>query len=544
MNVHIVCSRLAVDRVLPRLARMLADYTGWSIGEAPSKQAELNYFFPYLELQKRDWKETKSAAWFTHRDTANNSKMILWDHIAHKVDYRTLTARIYEPHLAEQGPVSLVRPAIELDRFTPIKKRRFGRLKVGVSGYLYNDNRKGEDLITQLAKSEVGRQCDWAASGRGWTVPTKQYSWKDMPSFYQSLDLYICASRIEGVPMPPLEVLACGVPVIIPRGVGMLDDLPPVHGIYRFDSGDYNSLQSALNEAMNDSKLSPEALRDTVLQYSPENLARDHEIAFEMALYGTGPMKTKQPAQTQKVNRGVYCVAFGDPSRKCATRLIKSIRQYMPDLPVMLVSTEPLKAGETHFIKQDDKDVGGRFAKLSVDRLAPPEWEQILYLDADTELMEPVDFFFELLGDGWEFVICKDMADRHFLAQMNRGDNDSECKYTEEIIGSDRVMQYNGGVFAFRRCDATRAFFDGWNAEYDKWCGRDQGALLRSFHINRMRTFTLMNQWNASDRYTLPPGKIAIMHHNVQARRYKKGIKGRLDSKQAWDMVKAFEATQ
>jgi len=216
----------------------------------------------------------------------------------------------------------------------------------------------------------------------------------------------------------------------------------------------------------------------------------------------------------------------------------------MPDLPVMLVSTEPLEVGETHFVKQDDKDIGGRWAKLSVDRLAPADWDQVLYLDADTELMEPVDFIFKLLTDGWEFVICKDMANRHFLAQMNRGDNNAESEYTIDAIGTDRVMQYNGGVFAFRRCEATKAFFAGWNTEYDKWCGRDQGALLRSFHTNQMRTFTLMNQWNASDRYPLPPGKIAIMHHNVQARRYGKGIKGRLDSKQAWETVQAFEAAR
>lgn len=543
MNIHIVCSRLNADRVLPRLARMLADKTGWTIGESPIRTAALNYFFPYLELQKREWKDTKSAAWFTHHDTENKSKSLLWDNIAHRVDLRTLTARIYQSNLASAGEVSLVRPAIELDRFKPVKRWHSAtNPRVGVSGFSYNDNRKGEDLIAQLVQSEPGKQAEWSASGRGWAVPTKTYAWDKMPDFYQSLDLYICASRIEGVPMPPLEALACGVPVIVPIGVGMLDDLPNVRGIYRFKSGDYADLLRAFKEAVGDKPANPAQLRAAVEQYNAENWATDHQIAFEKLLYGTQPMAKKQVATNSK--NGIYCVAFGEPSRNCAVRLIASVKKFAPDVPIMLVSSEPLNAGETLFVKQDDKDIGGRWAKLAIDRLAPAEWDNVLYLDADTELVEPIGFLFKLLDDGWEFVICKDMTDRHFLAQMNRGDNAAECKFTNEFIGTDRVMCYNGGVFAYRRCEATRKFFEGWNVEYDKWCGRDQGALLRSFYANQMRTFVLMNQWNASDRYPLPPGKIAIMHHNVQARRYKKGVKGRLDGKQAWEMVQAFEAAQ
>lgn len=36
----------------------------------------------------------------------------------------------------------------------------------------------------------------------------------DMPAYYNSLDLYVCPSAIEGTPNPVLEAMACGVPVI------------------------------------------------------------------------------------------------------------------------------------------------------------------------------------------------------------------------------------------------------------------------------------------------------------------------------------------
>lgn len=542
MNVHIVAARLNADRVLPRLARTLSAETGWTLGEAPNPKAQLNYFFPYLELQRRQW-EGRSAAWFTHKDTQNPQKAALWNDVAARVDLRTLTAGIYGPDLVEHGPLAMVRPAVELDNFVPAPRKPSARRRVGLSGYLYNDNRKGEDLITRLKGCPAGQSVEWAASGRGWAVPTKMYSWKQLPAFYQSLDLFICASRIEGIPMPPLEILACGVPVIIPHGVGMLDDLPTIRGIYRFKLGDYDSLLDAFNTAIDAPPPDPESLRAAVAQYSPANWAYDHRVAFERLLHNTGPLVANPPA-IQKGLRGVYCVAYGEPSRRCARRLINSIKMFMPDMPVMLASDQPLNAGETYFVNEPDRDIGGRFAKLSVDRLAPKNWGYVLYLDADTELTESVDFIFDILESGWEFVICKDMHDRHYLAQMNRGDNEQEYNATVAEIGCNRVMQYNGGVFAYRRTPATAAFFESWLAEYDRWAGRDQGALLRAFYKNPMRTFVLSNIWNASDRYPMPPGKVAIIHHNVEARRYGKGIHDRLDSPQAWRAVRQFEGAK
>jgi hypothetical protein len=50
-----------------------------------------------------------------------------------------------------------------------------------------------------------------------------------------------------------------------------------------------------------------------------------------------------------------------------------------------------------------------------------------------------------------------------------------------------------------------------------------------------------MNQWNATTRYELPPGEIAIKHHNMEARRWNGIIRGRIDSDEAWQAVEKFE---
>jgi hypothetical protein len=67
----------------------------------------------------------------------------------------------------------------------------------------------GEMLNVNLSIADSDFQC-------------RPYS--EMPSFYNSIDLYICASLSEGTPNPCLEALACGRPVIT-TPVGNMPDL-------------------------------------------------------------------------------------------------------------------------------------------------------------------------------------------------------------------------------------------------------------------------------------------------------------------------------
>lgn len=538
MKIHIIASRLHADRVLQRLAKTLAAGTGWTLSESPDPRADLNYFFPYLELQRREWTETPSAAWFTHRDVANKMKVNLWDDVAEQVDVRLTSAPMYLPELKKHGASHYVRVAV--DGQFAIGPERENRRMVGLNGWVYGDGRKGEDLVAKLAKSEIGRSCRWKASGRDWPVDTKSYPWEKMPQFFQSLDLFLCASRMEGPGLPPLEALACGVPVVVPEGVGIFDELPDIHGVWRFKVGDYDSLLETFTEAVNDRRrVDRGKLRAITDPYTSANWCTDHEAVFEQFLYGGVP----EVLPDWHGNAGIYVVAFGEPSRNCAVRCIHSVKAHMPDVPVALVSAEPLKVGEDVFVKYEDLDIGGRQVKLAVDRLAPEEWRYVLYLDADQEVMEPLDFIFDLLQSGWEFVICRDMHERYWLRQMQRGDNKVEYDFTVKQVGTDHVHQYNGGMFAFRRCDRTRRFYELWNEEYQKWLGRDQGALIRALYHQPLRMFMLGNQWNASVRYELPPGPVAVLHHNMEARRYgKRRDIGRLDSEKAWQEVRRWEA--
>lgn len=530
MRVNVVCREPKEDSVLGRLARTLAASTGWALSTRPDKTADINYFIIYIDLAERfpNWCATPTAAYFSHYETQTPAKVRWWKQAEELCDLAIVTAEQYK---RLRVPRRMARPPVDRNLFTPGPGRVPGR--VGVSGIVDKSGRKGPDLVSRLA---VDR--DVVATGRGWPVETRWRDWERLPDFYRSLSVFLCTSTIEGIPMPPLEALSCGVPIAIPIGVGLLDELPAMPGIYRYLPGDYDSMQSVLDRALT-TEHDPEALRALTEPYTAGNWALDHARAFESLLW---PSTEVENLPDWRGNSGMYCVAFGKPSRRCAVTCIQSFKRHNPGVPVAFAGVEPLGAGEDLFIQREDLDIGGRQAKLAVYEAAPAEWRYILYLDADVEVRGDLSPLFRILADGWEALICRDMDKYHVARMMRRPDNEAEYNATLDQLGTGDVMQYNGGVFGFRRGANTQRFFELWNREWQKYGARDQGALLRALYHNPLRMFVLGNQWNASDRYPLPAGEIAVLHHNLQARRWEGLIQGRIDSPGAWQAVRAWEA--
>jgi hypothetical protein len=244
-------------------------------------------------------------------------------------------------------------------------------------------------------------------------------------------------------------------------------------------------------------------------------------------------------------SRGIYCVAFGDPARSCAHRLMQTIHHHLPEVPVMFCSDKPLGM-EDFFVFQPDSDIGGRKAKLMAYELTPPEWRSILYLDADTEVTSgDVGFFFELIEDGWELAICKDPM-REDVAQLPRHTyNPAEVTAMEEGLSTLHMLMLNGGVWAFGRSERVKAFFTRWRQEWQRYGQRDQGALLRALYAEPLKVYVLGNEWNYFPQYsskiTAPAG---IMHYPGRARRWGGQVPGRLDGDMAWQCVRRYQAAK
>lgn len=564
-RVHIVCTNYNEDRIIPRMARALRDSLGWTLSSAPAKCDAL-YLSGYFEGQKlKPWPDVPVAAYFTHREEQppGNAKAKLFDAMAARVQLRIVTAAMYADMVAEHGPTVQAAAPLERERFV-IAPPPGGRLPVvGLSGYTYSNKRKGEDLVKGMIESAIGQRVEWRASGRGWPVPTKRYTWADMPSFYQGLDVLVVPSRVEGIPMPPLEALACGVRVVVPRGVGLLDELPDVAGIYRYERGDLDSLLAALElAAFPGEPVDREALRAATAPYSMERWVADVGGAVAGMLGGlaednAGIVESCEPEAVGEAApavgepvergtgsaRGIYCVAFGAPARACAVRMIESVRRHMPDIPICLGAAEPLGL-EDVWVQIEDSDVGARRAKLMAYEATPAEWDSVLYLDADTELIAPVYQFFEWAEDGWDLCICKDIGEMDKLRIFARKATGEEMRATLRQVGTLDALQLAGGVWSFARNERTERFFAAWRAEWERWAQRDQGALLRALHAEPLRVWTLGNEWNTFTKFLPADISAGVLHYAGDARRWGGQLPGRIDSPAAWQAVRRWESAR
>lgn len=141
---------------------------------------------------------------------------------------------IYQNLPIELKPYGEISDGVDLAKFKPENLERFSQIKdrkirigwVGNSKFL--DSEQDEDLkgvrqiilpvIEDLIKEGYPVEKKFADRNDKF-IPHEQ-----MPQYYNSIDLYICASKEEGTPNPVLESMACGVPIIT-TNVGIVSEV-------------------------------------------------------------------------------------------------------------------------------------------------------------------------------------------------------------------------------------------------------------------------------------------------------------------------------
>lgn len=552
MKVHILYNPNKQD-VLSRLALALTVDTGWSISKTPEPKADINYFMLYLSYSQSPYNKTRVGAWFSHYETNIPKKADWWQIAAKGVDIRTTTA--YYDDLLPYGATYNVQPPID-EQF--ILNRTF---RIGMSGFVHPGGRKGEDLAHRLQK-ELPSNWQLIASGKGWgAIPHKEYNWGELPDFYRSLDVFLCTSTIEGVPMPPLEALGLNIPLVIPYGVGMMDKigLYETEGVFRYVAGKYDSMLSALEQAYSLIRVRSEYAR----QYSIARWVYDHKVAFGLedkpivvkqdkviqalsyrkeSTMPDVPYPNVKPANLDRKPEKDACVvyvAYGEQARNMAIQAMNSWKANMVE-PVLLISDNPLGV-EDVFIEHPDTDIGARSVKTRLYEIVPAKYKRILYLDADTEVIGDVSFLFQILTEGYDFAICCNPPKYYSIAEHRRPDNEQETDETINLVGHGDMLLYNGGVFALKRSKQTSLFMMQWHAEWQKFGARDQSALLRALYQVPLKVCYLTQAWNTIVRYVDERLTAGIIHHPQSARRWIGSIDGRLDSKAAWQAVKRFK---
>ena len=139
--------------------------------------------------------------WFTHRENAH------FDKVASMADH-CIAMSNKTGALLPQNKTTVIVPGVE---------PQFSKDKIvfGCVGRNYPTNRKKFNWISQLEK-----------------IPNTEFrftngsvAWEDMPAFYKNIDYLLILSENEGGPMPVLEALAGGKPIIAPD-VGWAWEVP------------------------------------------------------------------------------------------------------------------------------------------------------------------------------------------------------------------------------------------------------------------------------------------------------------------------------
>lgn len=296
MNVNIVVpwdlSRLKGRKIgaIHRFAFYLRKHLGWPITNELSSGA-INYVFDYVAAWKREadpWRKYQEwveplACYFTHREPTG-IKHRLWRDAAEIVDLRIAQSARAAKALSEYGRTVQAAIPVERESFCIAPRATTTRPLIGVSGYCPISGRKGQSLVYELAHYPPARNWEIVAAGRNWPVLTTMYRWHELPRFYQRLDIYLCPSLCEGGPLGVFEALSCGTPVVIPQGVGALDELPNMLGIYRYAVGDFDAMYRALTWCVKDlGTHDREALRATTKDMTIEAFCEDHRRAFGKA---------------------------------------------------------------------------------------------------------------------------------------------------------------------------------------------------------------------------------------------------------------------
>ncbi len=166
-----------------------------------------------------------SVAWYTHLEEKGHWRKFFLDSIS-KIDYCVSpcenTANILRDNGAKNVRV--------IHNGVPSRKT----LRFGVCCRTYSTGRKGECRVKNL----VDEGYDIKALGKGWPCPEVDV---DRDEFYESLDYYVVTSLNEGGPVPVLDALAHGVPVIAPDTGWCWE-----YSTLRYDKGNWDSLHKIL----------------------------------------------------------------------------------------------------------------------------------------------------------------------------------------------------------------------------------------------------------------------------------------------------------
>lgn len=189
------------------------------------------------------------------------------------------------------------------------------------------------------------------------------------------------------------------------------------------------------------------------------------------------------------MNCGACYIAYGPNAHNAMQESKKSLLKHNA-IDVAICSDQSTHIADMP-IRYDNVQ-RSRWAKVNLDLWSP--FDYTLYLDADTKVNGDITAGFELLVNGWDVAIS---ASENQYPRLLWHCSERDKEDTFKILGSREVLQYQAGVFFFRKSDAVKMLFENWRNEWLKYKEQDQGALLRALATSPVSIMLLGNDWNS-----------------------------------------------
>lgn len=247
MKINIITEDKSNGWILRRCADELETIPGVEIN-SNSPNFDVHYFINYALYTPYSG---INIGHFTHLEDSGLYRNFFLDSID-KFDYYTVTCDITKDILVNHGA-----------KKENIYKMSYGSdsrlnkdIVFGIVGRTYPNGRKGEYLVDKMS-----RKYTTLAWGKGWPCEIYSDKWEDLPEFYKKIDYLVVTALNEGGPVPVIDAIRAGVPVIAPD-VGWCWEFP----VIRYKKGDWESLNNVLRQ----------------LKYAPtwKKWREDHEKMF------------------------------------------------------------------------------------------------------------------------------------------------------------------------------------------------------------------------------------------------------------------------
>lgn len=212
MKINVVCSD--EGWIYSKFIEEMQKHSKHDVLLNSKESCDVTHYIPYYEVPNNP--PRPCTTWLSHQEKRRDlSKKFV--SAAQAVDVGLSHSKKYTKLLRDnhhrQNVVSVI-PGVDLDQFLlrDVERPANDKIVVGYVGRQYtSSDRKNPKLLKQISELPY---VDFKTTGGNLSAD-------QIPDFYRSLDVVVSPATIEGGPMAVQEALACGVPVIAMKDVGV-----------------------------------------------------------------------------------------------------------------------------------------------------------------------------------------------------------------------------------------------------------------------------------------------------------------------------------